>query len=129
MPARPIIIGEVVSGKLLNQQMLEGCYFYEMEKNVFSLFSKADVLLAHGLKNKQGFQFNLGPFIWEVGNDFAIDSKGASGTWSADVPRVKSIKPPTDHDAEDEGSFQAQAGGKGGGADEKTAAAAAHKAH
>lgn len=128
MPANPIVIGEVVSGKLLNQQMLEGCYFYEIEKNVFSFFSKADALLAAGLKNNKGFQFNLGPFTWVV-RDFAIDSNGASGNWSADLPRSKPLKPPTDDDAEDEGSFQAQAGGRGGGADEKTAAASAHRAH
>ncbi len=124
--ANPIVIGAVLSGKELFQQMLDGCYFYEIQNNRFSLFSKADALLAAGLRSGRDFEFTLGPFTWSVIN-FVIDSNNATGSWSADIPRSLSVKPPNDHDAEDEGTFVAQAGGGGRPVEETAAAAASHK--
>ena len=124
--ANPIVIGAVLSGKELFQQMLDGCYFYEIQNNRFSLFSKADLPLAAGLRSGRDFEFTLGPFTWSV-TKFVIDSNKATGSWSADIPRLLSVKGPTIDDAEDEGTFVAQAGGIG--RPEETAAAAASRQH
>lgn len=113
---------DIVAGKEINRNMLSGCYFYRIEDETYSFFSKADVLLAEGVKSGKDFEFNLGPFTWVVRN-FSMTEQQASGNWVADVPRLRSIKPPPDHDAEDEGSFTAQAGGH---ADETAVAASGY---
>lgn len=126
--AEPIVINLVSSNKEISQQMLDNCYFYEMEDDTFSLFSAANVLLKEGLKTKQDFSFDLGPFNFGV-TKFEISKTGgptgkghAHGTWEANKRRLLPIKPPGPGDADDEGSFQAQAGGHGG-VTEQTAAA------
>jgi len=117
--SEPIVINFVSSNKEISQQMLDNCYFYEMEHDTYSLFSAANVLLKKGLKTQRPFDFDLGPFNFGVRN-FVIsktggpDGKGhAKGDWQANRPLLLPIKPPGNGDADDEGTFQAQAGGHG----------------
>lgn len=117
--AEPIVIDLVSSNKIISQQMLDNCYFYEMEDDTFSLFSAANVLLKDGLKTGQNFSFDLGPFNFGV-TKFEIAKTGgragkgqAKGQWEANRRGLVPIKPLGPGDADDEGSFQAQAGGHG----------------
>jgi hypothetical protein len=122
----PINIDKVhsIRGRVFNMKMLEGCYFFPMEQETYNLYNKDNTLLASDLKSGQDFTFNLGPFIWKVNNfkitPFQIIPALASGNWTVDVEGNLIPVPRGPHDAEDEGSFQAQAGGHL----EKTAASA-----
>lgn len=106
----PITIDQVDSLHDFSRKMLKGCYFYMTGGDTYGLYSKYDEELAVDLRSGHDFEFTLGPFKWAV-NDFVIDTQAASGLWVSDLPRVRVLKPPTDHDTEDEGSFAAQAGG------------------
>lgn len=117
--AEPIVINFVSSTKEFSQQILDNCYFYEIEDDTFSLFSAANVLLQEGLQTNQDFGFDLGPFHFDV-TKFVIAKTGgpvgkghAHGEWESNRRRILPIKPPRSGDADDEGSFQAQAGGHG----------------
>lgn len=129
--AEPIVIDGVSSGKEISQQMLANCYFYEMEENKYSLFSAANVLLKKDLKTDHDFHFDLGPFtffVWNfhISKTGGIEGKGhAKGNWLANRPQILPIKPPGTGDADDEGTFQAQAGGHGQEIPERKTAAGA----
>ena len=130
--AEPIVIDVVNSTKEISQQMLDKCYFYEMEDNKYSLFSAANVLLKKDLKTDHDFNFDLGPFTFSVWNFHiskagGLDGKGhAKGNWEANRWGAVSLKPSQGAgDADDEGTFQAQAGGHGQEIPERKTAAGA----
>lgn len=117
--SEPIVINLVSSRQAISQQMLDNCYFFEIEDGKFSLFSAANVLLKECLETCHDFDFNLGPFNFAVSN-FVISKTGgpigkghARGDWEANKPGLGRIPRPSIHDADDEGTFQAQAGGHG----------------
>ncbi|HKS10526.1 MAG TPA: hypothetical protein VJS13_13330 [Pyrinomonadaceae bacterium] len=106
----------------ITARMLAGCYFYPMADGKYNLYSKADVLLKHGIKpDEKEFVFDFGPFTWGV-KDFSISLEQASGHWDAWVPRMLPINPPGLGNGDDEGTFQAQAGGHGVAEEKATAA-------
>lgn len=122
--AKPIVITKIDHKKpimtVIFDKLLADCYFYPIDDETYSLVSKFDMLLATGLKSGEDFSFDLGPFTWDV-SEFSISSEQANGNWVANVPGLLPVRPPSDHDADGEGSFQAQAGGHG--ADQYVAAA------
>ena len=106
----PITINQVDSIHDFSRKMLKGCYFYPTGNDTYGLYSKFDEELASDLRSGEDFEFTLGPFTWGV-NEFFIDTELATGRWVSDLPTIRILKPPPDHDAEDEGSFAAAAGG------------------
>lgn len=116
--AKPIVIDSIDNQKHhldelgFAAQVLAGCYFYPMSDGTYSLFSKGDMLLKSKLTNGVDFDFDLGPFNWGVWN-FAISVESASGEWVVNTPGLRPVSPFTPGDADDEGTFQAQAGGHG----------------
>ena len=119
----PITIDKVDSIHDFSRRMLRGCYFYPTGGDTYGLYSKFDEELATDLRSGEDFEFTLGPFTWGV-NSFFIDTEAAQGEWVSDLPTLRSLRPPNDHDAEDEGSFQAAAGGHVPDEPEENAAAA-----
>ncbi len=115
-----ITINLVKSHHLFSKQMLDDCYFYEMKDGSYNLYSNANVLLAEGLHTEDMFSFTLGPFVWVV-DDFVINPQQASGKWQTDIEGNLVPINPSNGEAEDEGSFSAQAGGH---VPEETAASA-----
>lgn len=118
--AEPIVINFVCSNKEFITQLLDNCYFYEMDSDTYDLFSAANLPLKKGLRTGDSFDFELGPFKFDV-RDFKISKTGgpagmgaAHGNWEANKLRLLPIHVPGPGDADDEGSFQAQAGGHGG---------------
>jgi len=110
---QPITIDNVSGNKhSFTAQMLKDCYFFEMPNGKYSLYSGANVLLAKDLNTGEGFSFTLGPLVWTVdGRTFSITPEQGGGNWKTDI--IGNLLPshPSDHDAEDEGSFAATAGG------------------
>lgn len=109
---QPITVDQVSSKKhSFTAQMLEDCYFFQMPNGTYNLYSSGNVLLAQDLTSGEPFQFTLGPLVWSVDNSFKITPDTAKGNWVTDI--VGNLVPirPSDHDAEDEGSFAAAAGG------------------
>ena len=108
---QPITINKVRSVHIFSTEMLEDCYFFEMEPRKYNLYSSANVLLKEDLEDGVPFSFTLGPFVWGV-SDFHITPDFAHGDWESNTDgSLIPIKRPSDHDADDEGSFTAQAGG------------------
>lgn len=109
---QPITIDKVTGNKhTFTAQMLQECYFFQMPNGNYNLYSSGNVLLASDLKSEEPFSFTLGPLVWSVDNSFKITPDAATGNWVTDI--VGNLLParPSDHDAEDEGSFAAAAGG------------------
>lgn len=106
----PIRITTIKSRLSFTAQMLNDCYFFEMSDGVYNLYSSGNVLLAEKLETQKAFSFTLGPLVWSVDKDFVITPELAHGNWQSDV--VGTLFPrPSIHDAEDEGTFHATAGG------------------
>ena len=106
--AEPIIIESVLKGRHINHKILMGCYFYPAGNDKFTLYSSSNVPLAWNLQTGLEFGFALGPFQWTV-TDFVISRELASGIWKAVGPGPMTQSHP--EEGEDEGTFQAQAGG------------------
>ena len=106
----PIRITTIKSRLSFTAQMLDDCYFFEMSEGKYNLYSSANVLLATDLISGKAFSFPLGPLVWSVSDDFVITPELAHGNWQSDIAGTL-IPIASTHDAEDEDTFHAQAGG------------------
>jgi hypothetical protein len=110
MPNNKIKIDNVTGDK--DKDDLKNCYFLPTSvTGTYDFYDTNNNLLASGLTSGTNFSFTLDTIDWEITN-FVISDTAASGDWS------NNNSPAEDQD----GTFQAQAGG---GADSEESASAA----
>lgn len=97
-----IKIDTVTGGKDKND--LKGCYFLPSStvSGAYDFYDTNNNVLASGISGSS-FSFSLSGYTWQIQN-LVISSSAASGDWSNDDPTIT---------ADENGSFQAQAGGGG----------------